>query len=286
MSTVINAHKKFFIRLSIRNIVMYIVLTFLALLALYPIIFPILSSFKTKTEFVTNKLSLPNSLYLGNFDYVLNYARLFRYVGNSIIFVVGGTSLYLFLVITSGYAFGQLKYKFKSQFFMIVLFLMIFPQMLLAIPIYKLVIKMGFVNTLFGAIIACTAYFAPYGCYIMTTYFASIPQSIRESAKIDGANSFRILWNIMMPIGLPMVATVSIVAFNSFWNELPFSVLLLQKNTIKTIILGVALMRGEYGIPVPTLSAAIVIAMIIPLSVFLFFQKEVAGGATIGAIKG
>ncbi len=282
----IKIKKKFFLKWSIRNIIMYIVLTFLALLALYPIIFSILSSFRPESSFVVNKLALPKSFYLGNFEYVLNYAKLFRYVGNSIIFVVGGTSLYLFLVITSGYAFGQLRYRFKSHFFGVVLFLMIFPQMLLAIPLYKLVIRMGFANSLFGDIIACTAYFAPYGCYIMTTYFASVPQSIRESAKIDGAGSFRILWNIMLPIGLPMVATVSIVAFNSFWNELPFSVLLLQKETVKTVILGVALMRGEYGIPVPTLSAAIVIAMIVPLSVFLFFQREVAGGATIGAIKG
>ena len=145
---------------------------------------------------------------------------------------------------------------------------------------------MGLINSIPGAIIICTAFFAPYGCYMMATYFSSVPQAIRESAKIDGAGVFTTLWNIMLPIGLPMVSTVSIVAFTSFWNELPFSVLLLQKNAVKTLILGVALMRGEYGFPTTSLAASIVIAMILPLSVFLFFQRKIDSGATAGAVKG
>ena len=223
---------------------------------------------------------------MGNFDYILNYSNLFLFFRNSVIFVVVGTVFYLFLVITSGYAFGQLKYRFKSQIFGLVLFLMIMPQMILAIPMYKIAAKMGMINSIPGAIIICTAFFAPYGCYMMTTYFSSIPRSIRESAKIDGAGVFSTLWNIMLPIGLPMVSTVSIVAFTAFWNELPFSVLLLQSKNVKTLILGVALMRGEYGMPTTYLAASVVIAMILPLSVFLFFQSKIDGGATAGAVKG
>jgi len=203
-----------------------------------------------------------------------------------VIFVTGGTLLYLFLVVTSGYAFGQLNYRYKSRIFAVVLFLMIFPQMLLSIPMYIIAVRMGLTNSLFGAILICTAFFAPYGCYMMATYFSSVPQAIRESAKMDGAGIFTTLWSIMLPIGLPMVATVSIVAFTAFWNELPFSVLLLQKREIKTLVLGVALMRGEYGLPTTSLAASVVIAMILPLSVFLFFQRKVDGGATAGAVKG
>jgi raffinose/stachyose/melibiose transport system permease protein len=281
-----NSNISNFFRRNSRNITMYIILTFLAFLALYPILFSIITSFRTESSFLENKLGFPESFYLGNFDHVLNYSNLFRYFGNSLIFVVGGTLLYLILVISSGYAFGQLYYRFKSQVFGVVLFLMIMPQMVLAIPMYKIASRLGMINSLFGAIIICTAFFAPYGCYMMTTYFSSVPQAIRESAKIDGAGAFTTLWSIMMPIGLPMVATISIVAFTSFWNELPFSVLLLQTQDIKTLVLGVALMRGEYGMPTTSLAASVVIAMILPLSVFLFFQRKIDGGATAGAVKG
>lgn len=281
-----NKNLTVFINRNIRKIIMYTILTFLAFLAIYPILFSILTSFRTESSFLENKLALPTDLYWGNFDHVLNYSNLFLYFRNSVLFVIGGTLLYLFLVITSGYAFGQLSYKFKSQIFAIVLFLMIFPQMLLSIPLYKIAVKMGLTNSIPGAIIICAAFFAPYGCYMMTTYFSSVPQAIRESAKMDGAGVFTTLWRIMLPIGLPMVSTISIVAFTSFWNELPFSVLLLQKQEIKTLVLGVALMRGEYGLPTTSLAASIVIAMILPLSVFLFFQRKIDGGATAGAVKG
>jgi len=269
-----------------RKFIMYIILTILALLAVYPILFSIITSIRTEDAYLADKMGLPESFYLGNFHHVLNYSNLFHYFWNSVIFVTGGTLLYLLLVITSGYAFGQLRYRFKSQIFSVVLFLMIFPQMLLSIPMYIIAVKMGLTNSLWGAIIICTAFFAPYGTYMMTTYFSSVPQALRESARIDGAGAFTTLWKIMLPIGLPMVATVAIVAFTSFWNELPFSVLLLQRKEIKTLVLGVALMRGEYGLPTTSLAASVVIAMILPLSVFMFFQRKVDGGATAGAVKG
>ena len=275
-----------FFRQNTRKIIMYIILSFLAFLALYPILFSIINSIRPEVAFLENKLGFPTDLYMGNFDHVLNYSNLFLYFRNSVIFVIGGTALYLFLVITSGYAFGQLRYRFKSQIFGLVLFLMIMPQMILAIPMYKIAAQMGLINSIPGAIIICTAFFAPYGCYMMTTYFSSVPQAIRESAKIDGAGVFTTLWNIMLPIGLPMVSTISIVAFTSFWNELPFSVLLLQRQEIKTLILGVALMRGEYGMPTTSLAASIVIAMILPLGVFLFSQRKIDVGATAGSVKG
>jgi len=80
-----------------------------------------------------------------------------------------------------------LRYRFKSQIFSVVLFLMIFPQMLLSIPMYIVASRMGLTNSIFGAILICTAFFAPYGCYMMTNNLFSVPQAIRESARIDGA---------------------------------------------------------------------------------------------------
>jgi len=120
----------------------------------------------------------------------------------------------------------------------------------------------------------------------MTTYFASVPKDIVESAYIDGASVFQILLKVMIPVGAPMMATITVIGFLSMWNELPFSLLLLQKPEMRTITLGIAMLKGEHGLPIPRLSAALMFSSLIPLLVFLFFQKYVAMGATAGAVKG
>ena len=103
---------------------------------------------------------------------------------------------------------------------------------------------------------------------------------------MDGASPFRILAQIMTPLASPMIATVAIIGFQSMWNELPFSLLILQDQGSRTLTLGIAMARGEYGVRVPILSAAVVIGMVVPLVFFLVFQRRITLGATAGALKG
>ena len=120
----------------------------------------------------------------------------------------------------------------------------------------------------------------------MTTYFANVPKVLVESARIDGANVWQILFRIMLPIAAPMLATLAVIGTIAMWNEFPFSLLLIQKPGMRTITLGIAMMQGEHGLSVPSLTAAVTISAIIPLILFLFFQKYVSMGATAGSVKG
>jgi raffinose/stachyose/melibiose transport system permease protein len=170
--------------------------------------------------------------------------------------------------------------------FLVVLFLMIFPQLLLATQVFKLISLMHLTNTGLGVILAWVAYFSPFGTYIMTTYFTDMPYELVEAARMDGASHLRILVSVMTPLAMPMIATIAIIGFQSMWNELPFSLLILQDQSSRTLTLGIAMMRGEFGLGVPNLSAALVVAMAVPLIVFLVFQRHVTLGVTAGAIKG
>jgi ABC-type glycerol-3-phosphate transport system permease component len=120
----------------------------------------------------------------------------------------------------------------------------------------------------------------------MATFFSALPYEIIESARIDGASTWRILTQIALPIAYPMLGIVIIIAFQSMWNELPFSLLLLQKMEMRTVTLGVAMIQGQYGIPVTIQSAVIILASLIPMGVFIFFQKYIATGSFAGSIKG
>ncbi|MFW5783061.1 MAG: carbohydrate ABC transporter permease [Spirochaetota bacterium] len=267
------------------KVVIYIALVFFSLMALFPVYFSFSNGFKTPAEFVENKIGLPSEWTGENWNYVVDRVGLPRYLRNNAIVIPIGLAVYLAICSAAGFAFGSLRFRGKLAIFTFILFLMIFPQMIISVPVYILAVRMGLVNTFAGLIIVWVAYFAPFGTYIMTTYFSSIPRSLIESARMDGANVFQILIWLMIPIALPMLATITIIGFQAMWNELPFSLLLLQQQGKRTLTLGIALMKGEHGLPVPIIAAALAFASVVPLVIFLFFQRYVAGGATAGAMK-
>lgn len=264
----------------------YALLIFLSVIALAPLLFSIGASFKTAGDYATNPNPIPAHVTTENYVWAFGDASLLTYLGNSLILVPLGLLLYLGICISAGFAFGKLRFKFRLSIFLVVLFLMIFPQMLLLVQLFKLIAAMKLVNTYIGVILAWVAYFAPFGTYIMTTYFSTVPDEIIESARIDGASSFRILATIMAPIGLPMIGNIAIIGFLSMWNELPFSMVLLQDNALRTVTLSVAMLKGQYGLSIPAQSTVLMISAVIPVLVFLIFQKYVTQGATAGAVKG
>jgi len=268
------------------RLIVQLFLLVLVIGSLLPLYNVIAASLKSVDEFVANPFFPPRSPISGNFVYAALSSHLLRYAVNSLILVPIGLVLYLAVCVSAGYAFGKMRFRLKRPLFLLVLFLTIFPQLLLAIQVFKLISLLHLTSTGLGVILTWVAYFSPFGTYIMTTYFTDMPYELVEAARIDGASPLRILVQVMTPLAMPMIATVAIIGFQSMWNELPFSLLILQNPAARTLTLGIAMMRGEYGLAVPTLSAALVIAMAVPLVMFLIFQRRITLGATAGAIKG
>lgn len=267
------------------RVLVQVLLIVLVVASLVPLYNVVAASFKSADEFVENTFLPPKSLIVDNYVYAAISARLLRYALNSLILVPLGVLFYLAVCISAGYAFGKMRFRAKRLLFLLVLFLMIFPQLLLATQVFRLISLLNLTSTGFGVILTWVAYFAPFGTYIMTTYFTDMPYELVEAARIDGASHARILVSVMTPLAMPMIATIAIIGFQSMWNELPFSLLILQDATSRTLTLGIAMMRGEFGLRVPIQSAALVIAMAVPLVIFLIFQRHVTLGVTAGAIK-
>jgi ABC-type glycerol-3-phosphate transport system permease component len=268
------------------KIFIYIILTFFLILAVYPLIHTLITSLKTANEYINNKIFWPNHFTLDNYYYVLIKANMIKYFINSCILMPPALLVYLFVCTAAGFAFGRLRFPFRLPIFLVVLFLMIFPQMLLSIQIFQVCRNLHLINNYFGLILVWVAYFAPFGTYIMTTYYSTVPMEIIESAKIDGASTMQLLFRIMVPIGKPMIAVIIIIGFQSMWNELPFSLLLLQKEGLRTITQGIGMMKGQYGLDDTILTSAIMTASAVPLVLFLFFQKYITMGAYAGSVKG
>jgi ABC-type glycerol-3-phosphate transport system permease component len=227
----------------------------------------------------------PHHWVIDNYKLAIDQNLLY-YFRNNFILIPAAMVFYIFVCITAGFAFGRLQFRFRLPLFLIVLFLMIFPQMLLSLQIFQLCAKFHLTNTYWGVILVWTAYFAPFGTYIMATYFNTLPYEIIESSRMDGASTWGILTRIATPMALPMMGILIIIGFQSMWNELPFSLLLLQKMEMRTVTIGIAMIQGQYGIPDTIQTAVITIAAVIPMLIFVFFQKYIATGAFSGAIKG
>lgn len=264
----------------------YTVLVLMTIIAVIPLLFVVISSLKTPAEYALSPASFPQNPTLENYAWALSGGKILHFLLNSLIVVPMGLVLYLAVCISAGFAFGKLKFPFRLGIFLGVLFLMIFPQMLLMMQMFKLLTMFGLTNSYIGLALAWVAYFSPFGTYIMTTYFSSVPDEILESARMEGCSTFRILISIMAPIAAPMIGTISIIGLLTMWNELPFSLMLLQDNALRTITLAVAISQGEYGLNTPQLTAILMLTALVPILIFLFFQKYVTQGATAGALKG
>ena len=268
------------------RVVAQLFLILLVVLSLLPLYNVVSASFKSEDEFITNLFLPPRAPVVGNYVHAAIDGLLLRFAMNTLILVPIGLVVYLAVCITAGYAFGKMRFGLKRPLFLLVLFLMIFPQLLLATQVFRLISLLSLTNTGLGVILTWVAYFAPFGTYIMTTYFSEMPYELVEAARIDGASHTRILASVMTPLAMPMIATIAIIGFQSMWNELPFSLLILQEQNLRTLTLGIAMMKGQYGLAVPMQSAEVVIASIVPLAIFLIFQRQVTLGITAGAIKG
>jgi len=266
--------------------IMYGVLVVFALMALYPLFFVLITSLKAPLEYVNNKLLMPQDVTLGNYFHVWVKGNMLKYFLNSCLLIPSALVLYLFVCITAGFAFGRLRFRLRFPLFLAVLFLMIFPQMLLSIQIFQVCRKLHLINNYLGLILVWVAYFGPFGTYIMTTYYATVPMEIVESARLDGTGVYRMLYYIMVPIAKPMIIIIVIIGTQSMWNELPFSLLLLQTEHLRTITQGLGMLQGQYGLDDTVLCASIVSASLVPLLLFVFFQRQITMGSYSGAVKG
>ena len=135
-----------------------------------------------------------------------------------------------------------------------------------------------------GLIIAYTAFFLPFSVYLMTAFYARLPRELFEAAQIDGANLLQVWWHIMLPMGKPALVTLGILNTLYCWNDVLISLLVLQKE--RTLMVGIAALKGEYTTNIPLLMAGIVIAAAPIVIIYIIFQRRIVNGIATGAVKG
>lgn len=255
-------------------------------LTIYPLFWLILSSFKTTNEFIMNPLGWPINPTLNNYPTAWVRAQFSTLFVNSIVFTVGSTLAVIFLSLMAGFAFAKIKSKATPILhgsFIIGILLTIESVM---IPLFLVINLIGLYNTRTGVMIPYIGMGLPMGIYLCTEFIKSIPDSVIESARIDGASYFRIFLGIVVPMAKPVAVTLAILNVAGVWNEFMLVNMLVSSNSLRTLPVGILKFSGpltsKYGLQF----AALTIGMLPIVIFYLFFRKQITKGVSAGAVKG
>jgi ABC-type glycerol-3-phosphate transport system permease component len=262
-----------------------ILVIFATLLSLFPVYFMVVSALKTKSEYIANKWGLPASLYLRNFETALAGEKFFMRFANSTILTVGAVVVSLIVACLAAYAFARMEFPGKRTLFNVILSLMVVPPVVMIIPLFVTMVRWHMVNTYQGTIIIYTGLLLPFSIYLMTNFFRAIPREIIEAARIDGCSNLGIFWRIMMPLSAPAVVTLIVVNALWVWNELLIALVFMQKDELKTLMVGISALRSRNYVDIPATMAGLFVATIPIVIVYMFGQRFFIRGLTGGAVK-
>lgn len=273
-------------RRQIRTALSYSVLISIAIVFIFPFVIAVVTSFKTEPNATANPLGLsPSPFTTEAFRQLYKDQDFLLWVKNSAIVTLSVTFLRVFLDSLAGYALARLRFRGRGAAFATIVAVMAVPGVVLLIPKFLMIRQLGIYDTYYGMIIPLLVDAA--GVFIMKNFFESIPVSVEESARIDGASLFRIYWSIVLPMARPALVTLFILSFQGSWNELAHFIVSAQSTSLNTLTKGVAqLASGQLGsgnrFPLKLAASTL---MTIPVAILFFvFQRRIMN-ASSGAVK-
>jgi multiple sugar transport system permease protein len=266
------------------NIILHIFLFIIAIGMVFPMIWMLLLSVKSYPESYSDLLELLFSPFtFSNYSEALRSDAFTRYFFNSLfvgLIVTAGNVLFCLI---SGYAFARRRIWAKPFFFATILGVMIIPPHVIMIPLYRLMVEIGWINTYYALIIPWLV--TPFGVFLVIQYIKSLPSEMEDAARIDGAGEWYIIFRIVMPLSKPILTVLAIYVFLTNWNSFLFPFLFTNSEAYRTLPVGLAFYMGKQSIDWGHLMAGAGISAIPILIIFLIFQKQIIKGLTAGALK-
>lgn len=267
------------------KIIIYTFLIVLAASTILPILYMLMVTFMTNEQYTANMFSLPKSFNLDNYIYVLNEFDFVKYTFNSTVISLSAVFLSLLVTSMAGFSIAKLNFSGKKLFILLLLTGMFMPGQVLMLPVYQTLIKLNLVNNYFGLIIFYVAISIPFTTFMIVANVKTIPNEIMESAKIDGANSWKIYFRIILPLLKPTLATVAILNFIGYWNELLYALIFLQNPEMRTVTVAVVSLVNKFSSNPPLLYAGLMLSALPVIVIYFVFQKQITKGISSGAVK-
>ncbi len=267
-----------------REALIYLVLTAFLLIAVLPFLGIVLTALKSQTDMAAGPFALPKEWQWRNFQSAWEGARFASYFRSSVIVVVPTVVISILLSTMSGYAFGMLRCPGENVLLLTILLGLTVPFEAIVIPLWKLMGTLGLRNTYWALILPQVALSFSFGTFWMRAHFKTMPRDLVDAAVVDGASQWGVLWRILFPLSRPALLSLTVLIFMWTWNEF-FLVLVMVTGDMRTLPVGLAMLRGRYASDVSVLSAAAIIVALPVILVYFAFQRSFVRGMTSGAIK-
>jgi raffinose/stachyose/melibiose transport system permease protein len=259
----------------------------LLVMEVYPLLWLLLSSFKTNPEFTLKPFwSLPTSLNWHNYVDAWN-SGMNVYFLNSLLAVFPSLALIILLSAAAGFALEVMLWRGRNTILLLFLAGIMVPAQMLLLPLFTIYFQLGLIDTRWALILTYTAFGLPLSVFLMAGFFKAVPRSIIEAAIIDGANIFQVFFRVAVPMVANGIMTIALVQFFFLWNDLLFSLTFISSDENRTIQTGLLNFTGEFGQVAwgPTF-AAISLAVFPTLILYLVLNQQVIKGLTAGSVKG
>jgi len=261
----------------------YLLLAFILVI----MIFPLFWMFRVSLAPAALTVTL-TSLFSAQYT-LLSYYDIFS-SGNMLIYLFNSTMVGIVVTLgnipfcfMAGYAFSRYRFIGKNLWFYSVIFVLMIPAHIIIIPLYLLIYNAGMYDTYWALILPFLA--NPIGVFLVKQYLDTLPASMEEAARMDGAGELTILFRVVMPLCRPALAVLAIQGFMTNWNSFLFPLILTGSESVRTLPVGLALYQGHQAIDWPHLMAGSTLAVVPVLVIFLIFQRQIVSGITAGAVK-
>ena len=270
-----------------RTIAAHAILLTYTLIALFPVFVIVINSFKSRKAIFADPLALPwpENFDLIGYQTVMRQGDFFLYFQNSLIVTVA--SLFFVLLFGAMAAFALSEYRFKGNTLMglyLALGIMI-PIRLGTVAILEIMVASGLVNTLTALILVYTAQGLPLAIFILSEFMKSVSDDLKNAGRIDGLSEYRIFFSLVLPLVRPAMATVAVFTMIPIWNDLWFPLILAPSEEVKTVTLGAQVFIGQFVTNWNAVLAALSLAIIPVLVLYLIFSRQLIRGITAGAVK-
>jgi len=235
---------------------------------------------------IVSGLAWPEHPTLATFGDAWSAAGFGGLLRNSAVIVLGVVPLSLVCAILAGYAFATMEFRGRKVLFGFLLLGLTLPYEAAVVPLYYDLRSFGLTDTPLALILALVGLFMPFGAFWMRQQFLAVPAELVEAAALDGANSWTVLWRVLVPCARPALTTLGLLYFLWGWNQFLLALILIQDPAKRTAPAGLGFFVGAYSMDVPMLAAATLIVITPVVLVYLFFQRHFISGMLAGAVKG
>lgn len=254
----------------------------IGVMTIYPLYFIVITAFKTRKEYLDNQFLPPSDPTLANFREAFRDGQLLTWVANSLIITVASVLVAAIVSSLAAYPLARARFPGRLPFIGLNVVLMVVPPVVLVVPLFLFFVNLGLLNSRLAVVIIYVGLLIPFSIYLLVNFFATIPRSLEEAARIDGAGQLRTLWSVIVPLSAPAIMTVVVVNAVWVWNELLIALVFLQDDQSRTLTAGLTFFQGRFISNEPLVMTGALIATVPMLLLYIVGQRFFIRGLTAG----